>query len=217
VIKWDKNSWSDCRPSEADAIQDEIIELATALNVGPMLIKDLGQLEIEQYKELPRCLQFKWNPRKGPLVYDWPLDEANSEARRICQQALDNARRGYPNLKLAEEVWFEYENEGLLDDDGKYEGLEDFSDRNRRDKILDHAQGEDGVYRCVGYKTVDAIGWGDKNVIDTEHCTTNADDGAMSFSVRTIHFADPYGCEAFNVVELVIKVEVVPSETEKAV
>jgi hypothetical protein len=41
------------------------------------------------------------------------------------------------------------------------------------------------------------------------------DQGAATYQVSSMHFADPYGCDVFTVVKLTIKVEVVPSKKQK--
>ena len=79
----------------------------------------------------------------------------------------------------------------------------------KREEICE--QGKDGVYRRKRYKTVDAIGWRDEEVIDDSHCTKNTEDGTMSFAVHQNHLAD--GSKCSNALELIIKVEVVASET----
>mmetsp|Transcript_39786 Transcript_39786/g.95751 ORF Transcript_39786/g.95751 Transcript_39786/m.95751 type:complete len:212 (+) Transcript_39786:84-719(+) len=197
-LKWDDATFTDCRPCEADGMQDDIIELAEDLSLGPAVLNNLSKLNIKQRRSLPQCLM-------NPSVTDWPLGKANEEARRICESALDRAREGYRDLRHAKTVYDEYEDEGRSVEE--YPAMQ--LDKPTKEKVYE--VGADGVYRRRGSKTVDAIGWGDEEVSDTNR-TENAD-GTTSFTVRSIYFADPYGIECFNVVELIIKVEVVPSET----
>jgi len=178
VIKWDNSTFTDCRPNEADGITDEIVELAEALNVAPVLLKDVSTQM----------------PFRHEQIIDWPLEKANIEARQICSKALCWAQGGFDNLKYAKDVYNEYKEEGLLHDT-HHQQID--LDKQTKRKPWDKTDELDSP-----------IGFGDEAVTDAN--LENNHNGTVTYKVRTMHFADPYGCECFNVVELVIKVEVVP-------
>lgn len=94
-------------------------------------------------------------------------------------------QKDYGDLKLAQVIYDEYESEGRLRD---YPALK-----------LDNLIGWDEK----------PIGWGDEKVSDGARHWEENEDSAASFKVWNMYFADPHGCKVFNVVELVIKVEVV--------
>ena len=79
IIQWDHNSFTDCRPEEADAVADEVIDAA---------------------KQAER--DFKTSKRS------WTLEKANEEAKSKCQSIVDGAMEGYGNLLHAKECWDEY-------------------------------------------------------------------------------------------------------------
>ncbi|EJK54267.1 hypothetical protein THAOC_26127, partial [Thalassiosira oceanica] len=97
VLRWDRDTFTDCRPCEAEGMQDEIIELASSLTEPSTFYKDT-------------C-----NPtdNSGPLPSEWTLSEANEKAKKVCQDALNMARDGYPNLQHAKSLYDEYIEKGL--------------------------------------------------------------------------------------------------------
>ena len=186
VIRWDSNSWTDCRPCEADAIQDEIIELAEDLIVKPKILRDV---KLGSYKNL-----LITSDLQKLQALDWSLEKANEEAKRICSAALAGTQGGFDNLQHAKTVCNEYEEEGR-----------ELYPKMQLDKPEEQESWEKEEPLTIGF--------GDEEVTDA-NCSKK--DETVSYKVSSMHFADPYGCEAFNVVELVIKVEVVPSsETKK--
>jgi hypothetical protein len=104
IIEWDSASFTDCRPCEADAIEEEIIELVQSVEVGPTL----------------------W-----PMVEPLPLEKANEEARRVCEsELLAEALHGFDNLQHAMTQWDEYKSSNTrlsLEDWGD----EEVTDANR--------------------------------------------------------------------------------------
>ena len=60
--------------------------------------------------------------RKGSLLLEWTLDEANEKAKLICQEALNKSRNGYRHFQHAKSLYDEFKREGRLDKDGKYAG-----------------------------------------------------------------------------------------------
>ena len=205
VIKWDRNTFTDLRGSEADDVVDEIEELVQSLNIRPVILKNIVDLNERQNETLPYSLRYD-RPRKGPTPLDWPLDKAKVKANEVCSQALLRAKKGHDNLRYAKDVHDEYLEEGKSTNDNSLLHL----DKPTEEEVT--KCGEDGVYRRLGKKKVDAIGWGDEEVTN-DNCE-DSEDGTVTYQVRAMYFADPYGCEAFNVVELIIKVEVVPSEED---
>ena len=208
VIKWDRNTFTDLRGSEADDVVDEIEEYVQSLNISLVILKKIADLNKRQYDTLPKSLMFDRLPRKDLTPLDWPLDKAKAEANEVCSQALFRAKDGYDDLELryAKAVYDEYLEEGKSTNDNSLLHL----DKPTEEEVTEC--GEDGVYRSLGKKKVDAIGWGDEEVTN-DNCE-DSEDGTVTYQVRAMYFADPYGCEAFNVVELIIKVEVVPSEED---
>ena len=105
ILEWDSDSFTDCLPCEADAIEEEIIELVQKLKVGP-----------------------KW----WPGMESCSLEEANGEARRVCESKLLAALDGFPNLPHASTQWNGYKykrsNTGLSLEDW---GDEEVTDANR--------------------------------------------------------------------------------------
>ncbi len=93
ILKWDRHSFDSCRPCEADAIADEIIELVESLDVSP-----------------------QWWQEES-----FPLEKANSEAKSVCETLLLDALGGYPNLSHAKESWDEYESSESLESWGDEE------------------------------------------------------------------------------------------------
>lgn len=81
ILKWDNHSFDCCRPCEADAIADEIIDLVQSLDVSP-----------------------QWWEEEESLS----LEEASSEARLVCETLLLEAQGGFSNLPHAEDSWDEY-------------------------------------------------------------------------------------------------------------
>lgn len=200
IVKWDRGSWTDCRPCEADGIQDEIIELASSLTVKPTLYKNVYDLPEKQFDLLPRSLDYERLPRKSTThsTNEWTLEGANERAKRICQQAIDKSQNGYGgDLEHAKSVYGRYKEKGYLKN-GRYAGLYDLENPTKENSWDDEPQ---------------PLSWGDEIVTD-EMCTTK-EDGTFSIVGKTALFADPYGAELFNVVQLVIKVEVVRSESEE--
>jgi hypothetical protein len=116
------------------------------------------------------------------------VEKANDEAQRLCRAALDWAmsRTQNYNLIYARAMYNEYKEEGRLDD---YPQIQ-----------LDEAK-ENGE---------NPIGFGDEDV--TESNCFKREDGTVSYNVQTIHIADPFGAELFNVVKLNTTVEVVSSD-----
>lgn len=181
---------------------DEINELARSLNVRPVLIKDVNNIENDKEQYIAsRILDYdnSRRARKGPpqpIVIDWPLEKANEEARLICNKALRWAKSGFRNLEYAKSVYDRYSEDGSIKD-SHYKQI-DLSKPGERETWEKD-------------KDITPIGFGDEEVTDG-NCEKNADSGTCIYEVRSMHFADPYGCECFNVVQLDIKVEVVPSE-----
>ena len=165
--------------------------LSSSLKVPPTFYKDTCNYNGDQ---LPRSLHHSTASRKGPLPSEWTLDEANEKAKKVCLDALSKARDD-DNLQHAKSLYDEYKKEGRLDENGEYAGLYDLENPKKK-KSWDPEP--------------EAISWGDETVTD-EMCTTN-EDGALTVVGTTALFADPYGAEVFNVVQLTIKVEVVRSE-----
>ena len=122
VVRWDENTFTDCRPCEVDEMQDEIIDLASSLTVPSTFYKDTSNLTEEQYGRLPQSLHYARMARKGPLLLEWTLGEANEKAKLICQEALNKSRNGYRHLQHAKSLYDEFKREGRLDKDGKYAG-----------------------------------------------------------------------------------------------
>ena len=87
ILEWDNHSFDGCRPCEADAIADEIIELVQSVDVSP-----------------------QWWQEEESL----PLKKANSEARRVCETLLLEALGGFSNLPHAEDGWEEYKSSDTL-------------------------------------------------------------------------------------------------------
>lgn len=116
------------------------------------------------------------------------VEKANDEAERLCRAALDWAmsRTESYDLIYARAMYNEYKEEGRLDD---YPQIQ-----------LDEAE-ENGE---------NPIGFGDEDV--TESNCFKREDGTVSYNVHTIHIADPFGAELFNVVKLNTTVEVVASD-----
>ena len=182
---------------------DEITELAKSLNVRPVLIKDVDNIENDEEQYIASRI-LDYDNRRGarktgyndqPIVIDWPLEKANEEARLICNKALRWAKSGFRNLEYAKSVYDRYSEDGSIKD-SHYQQI-DLSKPGKRETWEKD-------------KDITPIGFGDEEVTDN-NCEKN-DDGTCIYKVRSMHFADPYGCECFNVVELMIKVEVVPSE-----
>ena len=182
---------------------NEITELAKSLHVRPVLIKDIDDIEGEEEQYIAsRILDYDNRRKRGarkagyndqPIAIDWPLEKANKEARLICNKALRWAKSGFRNLEYAKSVYDRYSEDGSI--------------KKSHYKQIDLSKpGE----RETWEKDKDTpIGFGDEEVTD-DNCEKN--DGTCMYKVRSMHFADPYGCECFNVVELMIKVEVVRSE-----
>ena len=140
---------------------DESYELAENLGFGPVLLKDVGGLNGREKEIIGHILE-------RTELFDWPLEKANEEARKLCSKALESA------LRYAKDVHDEHKEEGR--DNGKAD--------------LD-----------------DSHGFGDEEVTDKNREMN--DQGAATYQVSSMHFADPYGCDVFTVVKLTIKVEVV--------
>lgn len=87
ILEWDNHSFDCCRPCEADAIADEIIELVQSLEVSPQWLQEEESL---------------------------PLEKANGEARLVCETLLLEALGGFPNLPHAEDGWDEYKSSDKL-------------------------------------------------------------------------------------------------------
>ncbi len=87
ILEWDRHSFDSCRPCEADAIADEIIELVKSHDVSPRW----------------------WQEGES-----FPLEKANSEAKSVCETLLLDARGGYSNLLHAKESWDEYKSYDTL-------------------------------------------------------------------------------------------------------
>ena len=82
---------------------DEITELAKSLNVRPVLIKDVDNIENDEEQYIASRI-LDYDNRRGarkagcndkPIVIDWPLEKANEEARLICNKALRWAKSGF--------------------------------------------------------------------------------------------------------------------------
>ena len=99
LLKWDDGTFTDCRPCKADSMQDDINEMGEDLSLGLVTLKNVSDLKGKQRYIIPSCL--KSGP---PSVAGWPLDKANQKERRICQKALDHARKGYRDLKHTKTV-----------------------------------------------------------------------------------------------------------------
>ena len=192
VVRWDRKTFTDCRPCEAEGLEDEIIELASSLTEPSTLYNDTCNLSDYNGNQLSRSLHHSTTSRKGPLPSEWTLDEANEKAKKVCLDALNKARDGYDNLQHAKSLYDEYM-ERYYTPAGLYD-LENPEKENSWDP------------------EPEAISWGDESVTD-EMCTTN-EDGALTVVGTTALFADPYGNEVFNVVQLTVKVEVVRSEAK---
>jgi len=70
------------------------------------------------------------------------------------------------------------------------------------------------AYTGYTYKRSDRLNlesWGDEEVTDAN--LTKNEDGTVSHEAHTIHFADPC-VDLFNVIKLVIKVDIVPVDYE---
>lgn len=85
IIQWDRHSFDDCRPDEADAVADEVIDVCNRAE--------------SDYK----------------LEKSWTLEKAIEEARRECQLIVDEAMEGYDNLQHAKESWDEYNSDYKAD------------------------------------------------------------------------------------------------------
>ncbi|EJK65684.1 hypothetical protein THAOC_13434 [Thalassiosira oceanica] len=192
VLRWDRNTFTDCRPCEAEGIEDEIIELASSLTVPSTFYKDTCNLTDYSDNQLPRSLRHSMTSHKGPLPSpsEWTLSEANEKAKKVCQDALNMARNGYDNLQHAKSLYDEYIEKGLPP------GLYDL---------------ENPVKENSWDPEPEAISWGDESVTD-DMCTTN-EDGALTVVGTAALFADPYGAELANVVQMTVKVEVIRSES----
>jgi len=147
VVRWDDDSFTVCRPCEADGIADEIIELASSLTVPSTFYINGNQL--------PRSLHHSTASRKG-LPSEWTLDEPNEKAKKVCLDALSKARDD-DNLQHAKSLYDEYKKEGRLDENGEYAGLYDLENPKKKNSWDPEPE---------------AISWGDETVTD-EMCTTN--------------------------------------------
>ncbi|KAL7526225.1 hypothetical protein ACHAWF_001683 [Thalassiosira exigua] len=101
TFRWDSNSFTDCRPSKANDIQDEIIETTSTLSGKPTLCKDisLGNLTKIEVDLLPHSLHYGSLQHKGPRPTEWTLEDANEKAKEVCQEAIDQSRDGYKDLQ----------------------------------------------------------------------------------------------------------------------
>mmetsp|Transcript_22033 Transcript_22033/g.33684 ORF Transcript_22033/g.33684 Transcript_22033/m.33684 type:complete len:100 (+) Transcript_22033:89-388(+) len=87
IIEWDSASFTDCRPCEANAIEEEIIELVQALEFGPEWCEGVDSLT---------------------------LAKANEEARLVCERVVLEALDGFDNLPHASTMWMNTKNPTLL-------------------------------------------------------------------------------------------------------
>ena len=156
-----------------------------------------------EYDKASRILDY--DNRKGarktgyndkPIAINWPLEKANEEARRVCSKALRLAKGGFGgDMEYAKTVYDEYNEKGYINDlisDEHYRQI----DLNKPEKKEPWEKDKSDI----------PIGFGDEEVTDNNF-EKNAD-GTLSYKVRSMHFADPYGSECFNVVQLDMKVEV---------
>lgn len=173
VIKWDRNTFADCRPCEADGNANTVCELVeSSMDVESVLLKDSSSnLLIGEIFGRPMD-EVEWSS----------VEKANDEAEKMCRAALDWAMSRTENydLRYAREMYNEYKEEGRLDN---YPQIQ-----------LDEAEG-----------------FGDEDV--TESNCVKREDGTVLYKVHTMHIADPFGAELFNVVKLSTTVEVVLSDT----
>jgi len=106
IVEWDSASFTDCRPCEANAIEEEIIELVQALEFGP-----------------------KWCEGVDSLT----LEKANEEARLVCENEVLEALDGFDNLPHASTMWDEYKESNTVDLKLRDWGDERVTDANRKE------------------------------------------------------------------------------------
>ena len=176
VIQWDRNTFADCRPCEADGNADTVCELVeSSMDVKSVLLKDSSSSSNSLIEEIFGDLdEVEWSS----------VEKANDEAERLCRAALDWAmsRNENYNLIYAKAMYNEYKEEGRLDD-----------------------------YPQIHLDDDEEIGgFGDEDV--TESNCVEREDGTVLYKVHTMHIADPFGAELFNIVKLSTAVEVVSSD-----
>ena len=144
VVWWDPASFTDLRPCEAAGMEDEIMELASSLTVPSTLYNSTCNLTDYNCNQLPRS-----HHSTAPHPSEWTLNEANEMAKRVCQDALDEARnyeRLPYNLWHAKSLHDEYVEEGRFPP-SLPEGIS-WGDESVTDEMC--TTNEDGALTVVG-------------------------------------------------------------------